>query len=133
MPTILTIEKNDHVRHLIREILQRAGYRVVEAATIGEVTEQLVLEEPSLIILDCLLGGPGLGLDLLREIRATPRTHHIPVVVTTGVPEPAIDARLHHCGASAFLLKPFGPRDLVQAVALALALRQKPQAVAATT
>ena len=131
MPTILTIEPNDNVRHLIHEVLQRAGYRVVEAATIREVTEQLVLEEPAVIILDCLLGGPGLGLDLLREIRAMPHNRDIPVVITTGVPEPAIDARLHNCGASAFLLKPFGPRDLVQAVALTLSLKPKPAAVTA--
>jgi two-component system, OmpR family, phosphate regulon response regulator PhoB len=131
MPTILTIEPNENVRHLIREVLQHAGYRVVEAATIPEVTERLVLEEPAVIILDCLLGGAGLGLDLLREIRAMPRTCHIPVVLTTGVPEPNIDARLNHCGASAFLLKPFGPRDLVQAVALALALRPNPATAAA--
>ena len=130
MPTILTIEPNDNVRHLIREVLLRAGYRVAEAATIREVTEQLVLEEPAVIILDCLLGGPGLGLDLLREIRAMPHTRDIPVVVTTGVPEPDIDARLHHCGACAFLLKPFGPRDLVRSVALALALGPKPAAAA---
>jgi hypothetical protein len=50
MPTILTIEQNDNVRHLIREVLQRAGYRVVEAATIREVAEHLVLEEPAVII-----------------------------------------------------------------------------------
>lgn len=67
-----------------------------------------------------MIGGPGLGLDLLRELRATPHTRHIPVVLTTGMPEPQMDARLRHCGAAAFLLKPFGPRDLVQAVALAL-------------
>ena len=130
MPTILTIEQNDNVRHLIHEVLQRAGYRVVEATNIQEATEQLVVEEPAVIILDCLLGGPGLGLDLLREIRAMPRNRDIPVVITTGVPEPDIDIRLNHCGASAFLLKPFGPRDLVQAVALALSIRPKPAAVA---
>ncbi len=122
MATILTIDQNDNVRRLIREVLQRAGYRVVEGATMREVTEQLAREEPAVIILDCMLGGPGLGLDLLRELHATPRTRRIPVVVTTGLPEADIDARLRHCGASAFLLKPFGPRDLVQAVALALAL-----------
>jgi CheY-like chemotaxis protein len=131
MPTILTIEPNDNVRHLIHEVLQRVGYRVVEAASIREVTELLVLEEPAVIILDCLLGGPGYGLDLLREIRAMPHTRDIPVVITTGVPEPEIDARLHNCGASAFLLKPFGPRDLVQAVALTLALKPKPAAITA--
>jgi CheY-like chemotaxis protein len=125
MQTILAIEQNANVRHLIRDVLQRVGYRVVEATTIQEVTEQLVMEQPAVIILDCLLGGAGLGLDLLREIRTMPRNRDIPVLITTGVPEPDIDVRLSHCGASAFLLKPFGPRDLVQAVAMALALRPK--------
>ena len=86
MATILVIEPNDNVRHLIHEVLQRAGYRVVEAVAIREITEQIVLEEPTVIILDCLLGGAGRGLDLLRELRAMPRTRDIPVVVTTGVP-----------------------------------------------
>ena len=65
------------------------------------------------------------GLNLLAQFGPD-----IPVLITTGVPEPDIDIRLNHCGASAFLLKPFGPRDLVQAVALALALRPKPAPVA---
>jgi CheY-like chemotaxis protein len=130
MLTVLTIDQNDNVRHLIREVLQRSGYRVMEAASGRQVVEQLVLELPDVIILDCLLGGQGLGLDLLRDLRTTPRTRDIPVVVTTGVPEPDIDVRLHHCGASTFLLKPFGPRDLVQAVALALALAPEPASAA---
>ncbi len=129
MTTVLTIEQNDNVRHLIREVLERAGYRVVEAATAREVAEQLAQEDPDVIILDCLLGGPGLGLELLRDLRASPRTSAIPVVITTGLPEPDIDARLHRCGASAFLLKPFGPRDLVQAVAVALAFTPEHAAV----
>jgi CheY-like chemotaxis protein len=122
MPTVLTIDPNANIRRLIREVLERAGYRVVEAAGAREVIEQLVLNEPVLIILDCMLDGPGYGLDLLRELRATPRAQHIPVVITSGVPDPDIDLRLRHCGASTFLQKPFGPRDLVQAVAIALSL-----------
>jgi CheY-like chemotaxis protein len=126
MPTALTIDQNDNVRHLIREVLEHAGYRVIEAANARQVTEQLALEPPDVIILDCLLGGQGLGLDLLRQLHETARTSPIPVVLMTGVPEPDIDFRLRGCGASAYLLKPFGPRDLVQAVALALALAPEP-------
>jgi CheY-like chemotaxis protein len=122
MPTVLTIDPNANIRRLIRQVLERVGYRVAEATGIDEVVQRLVLDEPAVIILDCLLGGPGYGLDLLRELRETPRTRDIPVVITTGVPDPDLDLRLRHCGATAFLMKPFGPRDLVQAVAVALAI-----------
>jgi CheY-like chemotaxis protein len=61
---------------------------------------------PDVIILDCPLGDCGLGLDLLREIRTTPHTRNIPVVITTCLPEPDLDARLRSCGAPAYLLKP---------------------------
>jgi CheY-like chemotaxis protein len=103
----------------------------VEAANARQVADQLALELPDVIILDCLLGGQGLGLDLLRQLRDTPRTSALPVVITTGVPEPDIDYRRRRCGASAYLLKPFGPRDLVQAVTLALALTPQPAVVGA--
>ena len=122
MASVLIIDQDAHVRGLIRQVLERAGHAVTEAQDASDVTNQLAMNTPDIIVLDCLLGGPGLGLDLLRELRATPRTQEVPVVVTTGIPEPTIDLRLRNCGASAFLLKPFSPRDLVQAVALALEL-----------
>ena len=119
MPMALIVDQDAHLRRLIKEVLQRAGYEVGEAGTAQEVAAHLGQQTPDVIVLDCLLGGPGLGLDLLREIRATPSTRDVPVLVTTGIPEPNIDLRLRNCGASAFLLKPFSPRELVQAVALA--------------
>jgi CheY-like chemotaxis protein len=122
MASVLIIDQDQHIRRLIRQVLEHAGYAVTEAETVSDATTQLVMNTPDVIILDCLLGGPGLGLDLLREIRAAPCTRAVPVVVTTGIPEPNIDLRMRNCGASAFLLKPFSPRDLVQAVALALEL-----------
>jgi CheY-like chemotaxis protein len=136
MASVLIVDQDAHIRRLIRQVLERVGYAVTEAESGAEVTTQLEMNTPDVIVLDCLLGGPGLGLDLLREIRATSRTQGVPVVVTTGIPEPHIDLRLRNCGASAFLLKPFSPRDLVQAVALALGLgvpRPVPAATVAST
>ena len=119
MPNILIIDQDLHIRQMVRQVLERVGCAVAEAATLKEVSEQIVRCRPDVIILDCLLGGCGLGLDVLQEIRGTPRTRDIPVILTTGIPEPEIDMRLGNCGATAYLLKPFGPRDLVQAVAIA--------------
>ena len=126
MASVLVVDQDTHVRRLIRQVLERAGYEVNEADNGKEVTVQLGMKTPDIILLDCLLGGPGLGLDLLREIRATPRTRDVPVVVTSGIPEPNIDLRLRNCGAAAFLLKPFSPRDLLQALALAQELGAPP-------
>lgn len=132
MASVLIVDQDGHIRRLIRQVLEHVGYAVAEAESGTAVTTQLAMNTPDVIVLDCLLGGPGLGLDLLREIRSTPRTQEVPVVVTTGIPEPHIDLRLRNCGASAFLLKPFSPRDLVQAVALALELGAPRPAPAST-
>jgi two-component system, OmpR family, phosphate regulon response regulator PhoB len=120
MPNILIIDQDAHIRRLVRRVLESAGYRVAEASTLMEVLEQLMECLPDVILLDCLLGGYGLGLDLLREIRKTPRTREIPVVVTTGLPHPDVEIYLRNCGATAYLLKPFSPRDLLRALEVAV-------------
>ena len=132
MASVLVVEQDAHVRRLIRQVLEHAGYEVNEADNGKEVCAQLGMGTPDIILLDCLLGGPGLGLDLLRELRGTPQTRQVPVVVTTGIPEPNIDLRLRNCGATAFLLKPFSPRDLLQAVALAQEIGAPPPTPAST-
>ena len=130
MPTVLIVDQNANIRRLMRQVLERTGYGVVEATTAAQVYERLAAELPAVIILDCLLAGPGLGIHLLRELHTTPATRGIPVVITTGIAAGA-DTRLAKCGASGLLAKPFAPRDLVRAVACALAVTRHAELAAA--
>ncbi len=122
MPSVVIADQSEFIRSVVRQVLEHAGFAVAEAASYSEFCEQLLHSTPDVVLLDCLFGGHGGGLGLLRELRATPRTQHIPVVITTTMPDPAMDSRLRNCGATAYLLKPYSPRDLLQAVVIAGAI-----------
>jgi len=69
-------------------------------------------ELPDLILMDVQL--PRLsGLDATRLLRADPRTAKIPLVVVTSFALSGDDRRAMDAGASAYLAKPYSPRDLM--------------------
>lgn len=61
---------------------------------------------PDLVLLDLNLPGMG-GLDVLAELKGSPGTRHLPVVVisTSSDPEDVVDS--YRLGAAAFVRKPF--------------------------
>ena len=78
--TVLNVDDNEAGRYAKSRVLQRAGYRVVEAAT-GAAALQLVPEvRPELILLDVKL--PDIdGLDVCRAIKNNPASAAIMIVV----------------------------------------------------
>lgn len=80
--------------------------------------------EHDLIVLD--LGMPLMdGVEALSEVKANPKSRDIPVVVLTGMSDPALHARVAELGATAIIMKPC---DLDQLGAvLRTALAQEPR------
>ena len=68
---------------------------------------------PSLILLDLNLQGQS-GLEVLRAIRANPRTCGVPVVVLTGLEEQAVVEECYRSGANSFVLKPENGSDFAE-------------------
>jgi signal transduction histidine kinase len=71
-------------------------------------------EQPSLVVTDLMMPGMD-GLELTRRLRADPRTRHIPILMLTARGE--VDDRVKglETGVSAYLTKPFSPRELITA------------------
>ena len=103
--TVLVVEDNDRNLRLVRDVLEHAGYRVVVAST-GETGVDLAVEQPpDLVLLD--LGLPGIdGHEALRRLRASPRTHRLPVVAVTAYAMPADRLRALEAGFDGYLEKP---------------------------
>ena len=99
-------------RRLMRVQLERAGYRVIEAAD-GDTALRLCREAaPDVILSDWLLGGCS-GIDLCREHRDMPRTGYgFFILLTTRSENADITAGLQ-AGADDFLLKPISGAQLV--------------------
>ena len=113
--TILYVEDNEFNLKIVRQLLSRTSYRLIEAmdGESGVATAQSEL--PDLILMDVQL--PKLsGLDATRQLRADAKTAVIPIVVITSFALSGDAEKAKAAGASAYLAKPYSPRELLQMI-----------------
>jgi two-component system cell cycle response regulator DivK len=110
--TVLYIEDNEFNRKIVRQLLARTSYRLVEAVD-GEAGVARALEDrPDVVLMDVQL--PKLsGLDATRALRADARTAQVPIIVVTSFALSGDDVKAMEAGASAYLAKPYSPRELM--------------------
>lgn len=112
---IVVAEDHDDIRYVLKRSLERAGHRVVAAADGATALAAVKEHRPDLVVTDVDM--PHMtGLDLCRAIRADDDLRHIPVVVASGSLMPG-DGVAEDAGASATLLKPFVPAQLLALIA----------------
>lgn len=121
---ILVVEDEPPIRKLLRASLGTQGFDVIEATNGAEARERLSEGLPDLIILD--LGLPDVpGQELLRQWRekdiATPV-----VILSSRTDEAGIVEALDH-GADDYVTKPFGTKELVARIRVALRHRLQSQ------
>jgi CheY-like chemotaxis protein len=113
--TVLLVEDEEEVRALAREVLQRQGYTVLEAADGGHALQVYEKEGERIdVILTDVVMPRMSGRELVDRVRATKPA--MPVLYMSGYTE---DAILRHgvLDASMLLLgKPFAPADLVRKI-----------------
>src|SRR5581483_7733325 len=76
--TILIVDDDEAKRYSVAKILQKGGYRIVEAGT-GAEAVRLAADLPDLIVLDVKLPDVS-GFEVCRRIKADPLTASIPVL-----------------------------------------------------
>lgn len=102
---ILVIDDDVNFRGFMREILSTRGYDVREAGNGREAQEQLEVRQPDLILLDVMM--PDLdGISLCREIRAKPRTQHVPILIISALSDSGTVKDALMFGATDVLAKP---------------------------
>ena len=112
---IVVAEDHEDIRYVLKRALERAGHQVVTAANGAEALDAVRRHHPDVVVTDVDM--PSMtGLELCRAIRADPGLRHIPVVLASGSLLPG-DPRAVEAGASATLLKPFLPTQLLACVA----------------
>lgn len=113
--TILYVEDNEFNRRIVRDLLARTSYRLLEA-TDGESGVAMALQEtPNLILMDIQLPKIS-GFDATRRLRADPRTAQIPIIAITSYALSGDHQRALDAGASAYLAKPYSPRELLELI-----------------
>jgi len=112
-PSVLFVDDHADTCALIRIVLTQAGYEVSVAACAADALELAGREEFALYILDNRLPD-STGLDLLARLRESdPQT---PAVFYSGDGFEADRRRALEAGASAYLVKPAEPAELIDVV-----------------
>jgi two-component system cell cycle response regulator DivK len=113
--TILYVEDNEYNLKIVRQLLSRTTYRLIEALDGEQGIAAARRELPDLILMDIQLPKIS-GLDATRELRVDPKTAHIPIVAITSFALSGDSEKAKDAGATAYLAKPYSPRELLQLI-----------------
>ena len=109
MAKILLAEDDPTMISLLKTLLKMEGFEVVALDVNSDVPAAVQREMPDTILMDVHLGGQN-GLQILESIRKNRDLADVRVVMTSGL---NMKDECISRGASAFLLKPFMPDDLI--------------------
>ena len=113
--TILYVEDNEMNRKIVRDLLKRTTYQLIEAHD-GEagVTEALE-KRPDLILMDIQLPKIS-GIEAMRRLRAEDATANTPIIAITSFALSGDEQKAKEAGATAYLAKPYSPFDLLKLI-----------------
>ena len=112
---ILIVEDEDDNRRIMRDLLQSAGYDVVEAVTGDQGVAMAESESPDLILMDIRL--PNIdGFEATRRIKKQPGLAQIPVIAVTSHAMSDDNSLAKAAGCDAYFSKPVSPRTLLAKV-----------------
>jgi CheY-like chemotaxis protein len=108
--TVLLIDDDPSARTLVRRILVREDFRVIEAEDGERGLELARTARPDAVTLDVVMPGMD-GWTVLKRLRADPELRNLPVILLTVLDDRARGERL---GASGYLTKPVARASLVE-------------------
>lgn len=113
---ILIADDRASSRELLRTVLERAGYAVLEAEDGEQALVQARSGNPDLVLLDLQM--PGLdGFGVLAELRGDPQFEGVPIVALTASAMRGDREKILEAGFTDYLAKPAGPDTLRETVA----------------
>jgi two-component system chemotaxis response regulator CheY len=117
--TILAVDDSASMRQIVGFTLRSAGYDVIEAQN-GEDALQKISAPLGLVLTD--LNMPILdGIGLIKRLRAHPACKYVPIVVLTTESQTDRKQEARAAGATAWIVKPFRPDQLLAVVQKILA------------
>ena len=116
MSKIMTVDNEEKIRHIFREMLETQGHEIMEADSGKQCLEILENEKPDLILMDILMPRMN-GWDVVQEIKKDKANKDILISMLTTKSEDEDRAKsLANSGADWYITKPVTKDKLVQTV-----------------
>ncbi|NLZ88940.1 MAG: response regulator transcription factor [Clostridiales bacterium] len=119
MAVIWTVEDEEAISVLIRDIIRSMGHEEVHCWDANELEKQMKHSLPDLLLLDLMLRGTS-GFSILQEWKRNPTTRHIPVIILSARSTETDKVRGLDLGAEDYVTKPFSIRELKARINTAL-------------
>ena len=113
MKDVVVVEDDPGMREALQRVLSAGGFRVTTFASAEALLAAGLPAEVGCCVFDVRLPGAS-GLELYRTLAA--RGAMVPVIFMTAFDEPSVRDEARRLGAADYLIKPFGGRQLVEAV-----------------
>ena len=112
---ILTVDDSRTMRDMLRLALSEAGFNVVQAEDGQHGLEVLNSESPDVIVTD--INMPRLdGFGFIEGVRTIEAHRAVPILVLTTESDAEKKQRARRAGATGWIIKPFDPVKLVEAI-----------------
>ncbi|MFL4986546.1 MAG: response regulator [Xanthobacteraceae bacterium] len=112
---ILVVEDTEDNRRILRDLLTRAGYELIEAVDGESGVAMAMTHRPDLILMDIQLPVFD-GYEATRRIRANPDTRAIPIIAVTSYALSGDESKVLAAGCDGYVAKPFSPRKILAMV-----------------
>ena len=111
MPKVLIVDDSLSVRKVVERILESRQLVVLQASLGTEAIECIQRDEPDLVVCDVLLPDRE-GYEVCEFVKSHPRFDHTPVLLISGIVNPAVVDRAERVGSAGVMRKPFSAEEL---------------------
>lgn len=109
---VILAEDDRTIARLIIFKLEKEGFKVIHFLNGESVVDSVSKILPDIVILDVMMPIQD-GISILKEIKASPKTKHIPVVILSAKGQEKDIIKGMEIGASDYISKPFSPSELI--------------------
>jgi|WetSurMetagenome_2_1015567.scaffolds.fasta_scaffold518443_2 DNA-binding response OmpR family regulator len=117
VPKIMIVDDDRATSTLLRTLFQIEGYEGLICPRPEEVLQTIAQAQPDLVLMDVHLADVD-SINILAAIRVDHVIGRVPVIMTSGMD---VEEKCLAAGASAFMLKPFKPSELINLIRRQLA------------
>ena len=103
---VLVADDNDVDRRVLRTIVEKAGYEVIDAVDGNDAIDKFYKEQPNLVLLDAMMPGKN-GFEVAQEIKRSAGEEFVPIIFLTSLTGARELARCVEAGGDDFLSKPY--------------------------
>lgn len=114
-PRVLLVDDERAIRTILRVNLESDGMAVSEATDGREALERVRAEQPAIVLLDVMMPDVD-GWEVAEQLASDPKTRDIPVVFVSARAAREDRARAQRLGAVGYIVKPFDPVSIGDAV-----------------